>query len=62
MLKNMLTYLAIVFSLLLFVEAEQRWHTSQIALTKLYDLQNDHFNVFNKYLDLEIKRLEELKE
>ncbi|XP_060842511.1 prolyl 4-hydroxylase subunit alpha-2-like [Rhopalosiphum padi] len=62
MLNNMLTYLAIVFSLLMFVEAEQRWHTSQIALTKLYDLQNDHFNVFNKYLDLEIKRLEELKD
>ncbi|XP_026811721.1 prolyl 4-hydroxylase subunit alpha-2-like [Rhopalosiphum maidis] len=62
MSKNMLTYLAIVFSLLMFVEAGQKWHTSQIALTKLYDLQNDHFNVFNKYLDLEEKRLEELKD
>ncbi|XP_025196695.1 prolyl 4-hydroxylase subunit alpha-2-like isoform X2 [Melanaphis sacchari] len=61
MLINMLTYLAIVFSLLMFIEAEQRWHTSQIILSKLYDLQNDHFNALNKYLDLEVKRLEELK-
>lgn len=58
----MLTYCAIVFSLLMFVEAEQKWHTSQVVLTKLYDLQNEHFNALNKYLDLEIKRLEELKE
>lgn len=58
----MLTYCATVFSLLMFVEAEQRLHTSQIALTKLYDLQNEHFNALNKYLDLEIKRLDELKE
>lgn len=58
----MLTYCATVFSLLMFVEAEQRWHTSQVVLTKLYDLQNEHFNALNKYLNLEIKRLEELKE
>ncbi|XP_060880427.1 prolyl 4-hydroxylase subunit alpha-2-like isoform X2 [Metopolophium dirhodum] len=57
----MLKYLAVVSSLLLFVEAIQRWHTSQIMLTKLYDMQNDHFNVLDNYLDLETKRLEELK-
>jgi len=57
----MFKYLVVVSSLLIFVEAEQRWHTSQITLTKLYDLQNDHFNVLNKYLDLETKRLDELK-
>ncbi|CAH1713708.1 unnamed protein product [Aphis gossypii] len=58
----MLTYCATVFSLLMFVEAEQRLHTSQISLTKLYDLQNEHFNALNKYLELEIKRLDELKD
>jgi len=57
----MLKYLTVVSSLLIFVEAIQRWHTSQIMLTKLYDMQNDHFNVLDNYLDLEIKRLEELK-
>ncbi|XP_022182993.1 prolyl 4-hydroxylase subunit alpha-2-like isoform X2 [Myzus persicae] len=30
-------------------------------LKKLYDLQNDHFNALDKYLDLETKRIEELK-
>lgn len=57
----MFKYLAVVSSLLIFVEAGQRWHTSQIMLKKLYDLQNDHFNVLDNYLDLETKRLEELK-
>ncbi|CAI6369320.1 unnamed protein product [Macrosiphum euphorbiae] len=57
----MLKYLAVVSSLLIFVEAIQRWHTSQVMLTKLYDMQNDHFNVLDNYLDLESKRLEELK-
>lgn len=57
----MFKYLAIISFLWIFVEAEQRWHSSQISLTKLYDLQNDHFDAFNKYLDLETKRLEELK-
>ncbi|XP_060880223.1 prolyl 4-hydroxylase subunit alpha-2-like [Metopolophium dirhodum] len=57
----MFKYLAVVSSLLIFVESENRWHTSQIMLTKLYDLQNDHFNVLDNYMDLETKRLEELK-
>ncbi|KAL4149649.1 hypothetical protein QTP88_003541 [Uroleucon formosanum] len=57
----MFKYLAVVSSLLIFAEANQIWHTSQLALTKLYDLQNDHFNVLDNYLDLETKRLEELK-
>jgi len=57
----MLKYLVVVSSLLIFVDAIQRWHTSQIMLTKLYDMQNDHFNVLDNYLDLETKRLEELK-
>ncbi|KAL4148257.1 hypothetical protein QTP88_002537 [Uroleucon formosanum] len=43
------------------VESENRWHTSQVKVMKLYDLQNDHFNVLDNYLDLETKRLEELK-
>jgi len=57
----MFKYLAVVSSLLIFVETGKRWHTSQIMLTKLYNLQNDHFNVLDNYLDLETKRLEELK-
>jgi len=57
----MFKYLALVSSLLLIVEAGQKWHTSQIMLAKLYNLQNDHFNILDKYLDLETKRLEELK-
>ncbi|XP_001945742.2 prolyl 4-hydroxylase subunit alpha-2 isoform X2 [Acyrthosiphon pisum] len=57
----MLKYLAVVSSLLILVEAIQRWHTSQIMLTKLYDVQNDHFNILDNYVDLETKRLEELK-
>ncbi|XP_060880222.1 prolyl 4-hydroxylase subunit alpha-2-like [Metopolophium dirhodum] len=57
----MFKYLSVVSSLLIFVESENRWHTSQIMLTKLYDLQNDHFNVLDNYMDLETKRLEELK-
>lgn len=57
----MFKYLAVVSSLLIFVESENRWHTSQVKIMKLYDLQNDHFNVLGNYLDLETKRLEELK-
>jgi len=54
-------YLACIFSFLVLVEGITSWHSSQVALTKLYDLQNDHFNVINDYLELESKRLEELK-
>jgi len=57
----MFKYLVFVSSLLIFAVTGQRWHSSQIMLTKLYDLQNDHFNALDKYLDLETKRLEELK-
>jgi len=57
----MLKYLAVVSSLSIFLAAGERWHTSQIMLTKLYALQNDHFNALDKYLNLETKRLEELK-
>lgn len=49
----------ISFSIL--ASANNKWHTSQLALTKLYDLQKEHFDAFNNYLDLETKRLEELK-
>jgi len=57
----MFKYLFVFSSLLIFVESRNRWHTSQIMLTKLYDLQSDHFNALNNYMDLETKRLEELK-
>lgn len=43
------------------VEGEKRWHTSQIVLNELYDLQKEHFSAFNDYLNLETKRLNELK-
>lgn len=51
----------VVSSLLIFVEGKKRWHTSQIVLTQLYDLQHEHMDVIEKYLDTETKRLEELK-
>jgi len=57
----MFKYLSVVSSLLIFVESGNKWHTSQIMVTELYGLQNDHFNVLDKFLDLETKRLEELK-
>ncbi|VVC31301.1 Hypothetical protein CINCED_3A004282 [Cinara cedri] len=43
------------------LKCNQKWHTSQLSLRRLYDLQNEHFNVFNDYLKLETERLEELK-
>lgn len=47
--------------LTLFVGASPRWHTSQHALTELYNLQKEHFDVFNDYFNLEEKRLADLK-
>ncbi|VVC31299.1 Prolyl 4-hydroxylase, alpha subunit,Oxoglutarate/iron-dependent dioxygenase,Prolyl 4- [Cinara cedri] len=47
--------------MILFVEGRQRWHTSQLRLMRLYDLQKEHFNVFNDYLNSETDRLGELK-
>lgn len=54
-------YVVFVFSLLIYDSESQRWHTSQLALTRLYNLQMEHFDVIHDYLDLETKRLEELK-
>lgn len=58
----MFQYVFFIFSLSSnFVGTSQSWHTSQHALTKLYNLQIEQFDVFNNYLNLEEKRLEELK-
>lgn len=51
----------VFLSFLIFASANNKWHTSQLALIKLYDLQNEHFDVINNYLDSETKRLENLK-
>lgn len=40
---------------------EQSWHTSNVAIQQLFDLQNEHFNIFKEYVDSETKRLDELK-
>lgn len=37
------------------------WHTSQISLAQLYDLQAEHFAAVGDYLNSESKRLDELK-
>lgn len=58
----MFKYLAIVVSFLVFIEIESKtWHTSQVVLRELYNLQNEHFNAINDYLDRETKRVEKLK-
>lgn len=57
----MLRYIIFVFSLLIYESEGQRWHSSQLALTRLYDLQMEHFDVINNYLELETKRLEDIK-
>ncbi|VVC41056.1 Prolyl 4-hydroxylase, alpha subunit,Oxoglutarate/iron-dependent dioxygenase,Prolyl 4- [Cinara cedri] len=52
----------IFLSLLIFTEAEKhRWHTSQLVLKKLYDLQQKHFDAFRVYLNMETERLDKLK-
>lgn len=51
----------VFLSLLIFASADTKWHTSQLALTKLYNLQNEHFDVINNYLKLETKRLKDFK-
>lgn len=53
--------LVFVSMLLIVAEGVTRWHTSQIVLKELYNLQKEHFSVFNDYLELETKRLNELK-
>lgn len=66
----MFRYLVVVVSFLIFVEIggnkckynnTSTWHTSQLVLRKLYNLQKEHFNVINDYLDEETKRVEKLK-
>lgn len=55
-------YFIFFVPLLILVKCEdQSWHTSQIVLRKLYQLQEKHFNILLNYLDFEIERLEELK-
>lgn len=57
----MFVNLIVVFSLLLSVEGGKRWHTSQIVLTQLYDLQHEHMDVIENYLGAVTKRLGKLK-
>lgn len=58
----MYQYFIFTFSLLIhFDGASLTWHTSQHALTQLYNLQIEHFDVLTEYLNLEEKRLENIK-
>lgn len=57
----MFRYLAIVPLFFTLIEGGQRWHTSQVGLMQLYNLQKEHFNVINEYLNLESERLNKLK-
>lgn len=59
----MFRYLFYVSSLLILIEGGQgqQWHSSQISLMKLYDLQKEHFISCFDYLNMETKRLVELK-
>lgn len=57
----MFRYLAFISFLLIAVEGDKNWHTSQIVLNELYDIQKEHFSAINDYLDLETKRLDKLK-
>lgn len=58
----MFKYLAVVVSFLMLVESEcKSWHTSQVVLKELYNLQKEHINVINEYLDKESKRVIKLK-
>lgn len=57
----MFVNLIVVSLLLLSVASGKRWHTSQIVLMQLYNLQHEHMDVIENYLDSETKRLEELK-
>lgn len=57
----MLRFSFFVHALLIFVNGEMKWHSSQVSLMQLYDLQKEHFTAINSYLESETKRLEELK-
>lgn len=57
----MLKFLFFVCMCLIYVKGRKTWHTSQVALMELYDLQNEHFTVIDNYLELETKRLKELQ-
>lgn len=60
--KSMFKCLAAYVSMLVIVvEGRLKWHTSQIVLNELYDLQNKQFSALDDYLDLETNRLDELK-
>lgn len=57
----MLKFLLFFCMWLIHVKGQQSWHTSQVTLIKLYNLQNEQLTVINNYLELETKRLEKLK-
>ncbi|XP_025200855.1 prolyl 4-hydroxylase subunit alpha-3-like [Melanaphis sacchari] len=56
----MLRYLVFFLSTSMFVNGIN-WHSSQIILRHLYDLQDEQFAVTKEYLKLEIKRLNDLQ-
>lgn len=37
------------------------WHSSQITLERLYDLQNEQFAIIKDYLESETKRIQEIQ-
>lgn len=57
----MLKFLVFVCMWLIYVKGQKRWHSSQMALIQLYDLQNKHFKMINNYIELETQRLEKFK-
>lgn len=57
----MFKYLIVVSLFLIYAESKQKWHSSQIALNQLFDLQNEQFDAVKKYVELETKRLDELQ-
>lgn len=58
----MFKHLAPVISfLMLIVEGQRQWHTSQVSLSELYEFQDYQFQVLKTYLDMETTRLEYLE-
>lgn len=56
----MLKYIIYFISTWMFVKGKI-WHSSQISLRHLYDLQNEQFAVVRDYLNLETKRIQHLE-
>lgn len=56
----MLRYLVFLISTCMFVNG-LNWHSSQIMLSHLYDVQDKQFALAEEYLELETKRIHELQ-